>query len=1160
MVKQYFIPVVSADQIIEVEALPGQAVAPTQLGDYIAIAGVRAAGYARVFEEGDPDNPNLPLFEATGPITMIQPEPDINGYYHVGQRVEYGDPPMTTDPTTTKRVSVFGRIIDPDNPSVNLATSIAEDWLLPDTSAAGGTKRELVVSIRMRDEVDNRELVVSTNFPIFFEGAAALEYATQPSISAPNLNAGTTATITPPTFTGGANPTVTYQVYANGAERGEPQSGLTFVMSSADTSYSVRALAVLGEDELISEPSNVLKTAAVVSTAPNWTQSWASVTEILQEPYGRLQVTLTSATTLNSNYDYFVLTANTKEVSVETIRTGGQLTGGAQTVMRVPKAIGTVVFPSIFAVSKSVTEGSKDQEGVYLLSTIGYPEGFLIEGVTDPEEPVDPVEPEEPTSKNAIRSLDVPAPRASDVTLAHNYRDKSKFPQGWKNGEYIRCYINDLNNHNSQPENNAPIITIAQAAYYGDVQSINFIKEQLRRWREETYSNSFSSAWTGNDPFTDGCYAANHGLRFLTVCGLALNTPEVYSSLPPEGKLAIGAFFEGCYFLQIALQSNDTSATSNSSAQRTSMLGRKGAFLLSAEPNISCGNWFMLIACHAFFKSEYGKDYIAERGFSDLAAFWSGWSKSGFASFLNSNKMKVGQVSSGKRVCDNMYRMYSISGSFGKSPYTNTVPSNDWMRASWRIGAGPTKWRSSTGGHSLDDLESMLIHGLNRANGMRPGTSTNLGTERSGGLGDLLDTSNPNKKTNPPTGGGGACVAKEGLRWYWGFAAAATVSPVVSAKGTIDGVSWSGNGTEPDFMQGVPQYWFDGKGSWGISGGKFGNRRGYIMTRSYLPCPFEGQPGVISEMDSLDAAGFQRNSSTSSSAGYPRSSTHYANYTIGHEVCVFGLLQALQQGPRNIMDAALYNMSGSWSTGDSNWSLIDKPNNGWYSNKVYTYPAGGSGTSGELVGAAVTARNATHAYMIQLQAATGKANVTVKARFLNASNAVVSEGTIFTGEVGAALVDKDALITRPSGATKVQMVITVNKAGTTGVLRVGGPAMRFRPQSLITWDNPKVKTCMERMRRAMIHWRFAVANGWYDIAKGVNALVGRKVSNSGDRKWQNEWDGSLCYYFTIAPMINVFIPWCRRQIPGFPAINTGFTGWNWEDPVTSANNTGISAK
>ncbi len=566
----------------------------------------------------------------------------------------------------------------------------------------------------------------------------------------------------------------------------------------------------------------------------------------------------------------------------------------------------------------------------------------------------------------------------------------------------------------------------------------------------------------------------------------------------------------------------------------------------------------MLVMGHAFLQTEYGKDYLTARGFTSISDLWSKWTKSGFADFLNSPTMKNGQVSTGTRACDNLYRMFAQNTAPGVGKFTRTPPSNATIRAAWRMGAGPTNWRSSYG-HSLADLENMIVHALFRAAGCEGGSASVPNTERSGENKDLLVMSNPNKTTNPPTGRGGPRCSFWGYRWYWGFACKSAVAPVVAAAGSIQGVAWSGNGTEPDFKRGVPQL-RDASAGYGSS---FAYRRGYAMTTTYSPCPFEGVPGVISEMHTHDDGSFHRLTATTKSSGGERSSTSYSAFTIGAIQYLFGSLAALQQGPLNLLAAGIANMTSGWSSGDAGWTSANAPSNAWGASKIYSYgyTTGQTGNSGELITTSFAMRDATHAFMVRLQMASGVGNATVAVRFLNASGAQVgSDVTIYSGAVTTTLVDKDKLIARPSGATRALIVVKVNKGSTTGVLRVGGVAVRFAPRALFDWDNALVKEALERMRRALIHWRFAIMNGWYDITKMCILLSGMPYSDSGDRTWANDKDGERAYFLVIAPMINTYIPWWRKNITGFPAINTGFTGWNWENPVTMAANGGLSAK
>lgn len=1156
MVKQIFIPAAYAEFLQEVDAASGQATLPTDNGDYVAIAGVRATKISRKFTEADPNDANQPLFVSTSEIG-IDPDPDADGFTKPGTTYTVEDSAFSIGAAAVRQ-SVHWFVVDPDDtndPKTELASSNNETWAPPDTSSTGD--RQLGVKVVYKDIYSNRTITIGNFWPLQATNNSP-SFATQPALSSPNTALNATITITPGTVTGTPTPTSTYQVYEDGVAVGDPIAGTTFVGAKNSVSYSVRQIATNTAGTRQSSMSNAIKIDDATAPGPVWTQGWAAFSELGTAPEGRVQIVLTNPT-YDAAYDYFSMTSEVYDLSVTQIRANGTaLAGASQTVIK-QKVRGQTIYPRIFAITKGVTTDGAG--GLFLLSDFGFgASGYTIQGIVP---------------DTAARSLDVPKP--DSVMLAEAKRRYIAGKPGGGAKGVPRVGPQNGGAGCNRPFDKHCIIPIAMAAYYGDTDSVSTVLDILEKWRINRSAvgndNAAYSGWTGWDPYCEGGYNGNYGLVWAVFMLLALNTPAVKSALPQEGVWAICAYLESQYFIQIYGQSHKVSATtSNNSDSRNTMVGTSFSWTLGSEPNISVGNLMMLVIGHAFLQSPYGQDWLdfrLNKTGGTIAELWTKWSKSEFSDLLDSAPLKRGSVSSGARVCDNLYRMFQMTGGGAGG---STVPTTATMKADWRIGAGPTNWRSSYG-HNLANLENIILHGMFRAFGCEPGSATAIDGERGtpGDQGDLLDPNNPNKVTNPPLNYKGARVASWGMRWYRGFACAApsSIAGRVAGKGTIQGYDngnpWEGQGIVPDFKRGVPQYGNPVSGGYSVSGGAFvaADRRGYVVNQTYSPCPFEGQAGVVSEMDTVDSGGFKRLSATTYSGGAERCTTSYSAFTLNHIVCIMGALQALQQGPENLLSDALKNMTGGWSSGDAGWSAAAAPGSDWGSTNCYSfaYNPGQTGTSGELITTAFPLRNLSHLFAARLQMASGAGSVTVAVRFLNASNAVVgSDVVVYSGAVDTTLRDKDKTIARPTGATKALFVVTVAKGSTTGVLRVGGTCVRFQPRSLITWDSATVKTCFERARRGIIHWRFCVMNTHRDIAKQCIALGTFPISDSGTRSWANDKDGERSYYLTIAPLINTFIPWWRKNIDGFSAINTGFTGWNWENPVTTASDGGLTAK
>ncbi len=888
--------------------------------------------------------------------------------------------------------------------------------------------------------------------------------------------------------------------------------------------------------------------------------------ELQVAPAGRVQISVGASATFSGSFDYFVYTSDIEATSaVDVRRYGAAITGASTTYVRSAKPAGTLIRPRIVAIDKAVTTDGVG--GVFVLSTLGYPNGYSITGIVA-------------TTDTAARALDFPLAQSSVLTRCKNRLNGT-------NAGLIRCYVVGTleNGTYKAPKTNTDraydcgiLSIVAHAAYEGDAEAQTLMVNQLKAWRENRSSSGvlplISATWTGNDPFATGGYSGNYDIHWLTFMIAAVNTPAVYDLLPAEGKLACWAYIEWVYAVQCYALANRNSATAAGGNSRIDMLGYETPWMLGAEPNISASNAFCLVLAYSALRSVRGLEYLATRGFTSLSNWHGNWTKSGFAEFLNTTAMRKGQVAGANRVCDNLYRMAALAAPFGVASYTSDIPSNATMTASWRIRAGLANWRYAEMGHALADTQGLVTRSINRSFGAEAGSSSNLGAERSGTRGTPLDLANPNKTADPPTGGGGPRVCFQGLRWFRGFAMFATVAPVVTASGPINSASniVSGTGTDPDFKGGIPQARVrvsassttaQKKAAWDCTDTIFNRRRGRVMAETYGPCPFNGQTGLLSEMDTVDTGSFYSKAVNSYTAG-PRSSSSYSTQNLWNftSFCVGSAI--LKQGPKNLLATALANMSGSWSSGDAGWSAAARPNTNWYSTQCYTfgYTAGQTGNSGELLSAASpVVAGRSYQMAAQMQMASGAGSVTVKARFFNSGGAEVgTDQTIYSGSVSTTLRDKDALITAPSGATTFRYVFVVAKGSTTGPLRVGGPGLRYAPLGIFDWNAPDLKESLERARRGIIHLRYAFVNGWYDVAKIALILTGTSFSNSNDETFSGLQNGTRQVFPLLGFMINTLIPWWRKNLDAFPAYGAGYTGWDWEAPVTTATNSGLVAK
>lgn len=1161
-VKQFFIPAGLASQIIALDAAEGQRVKASATGDYIAIAGVQASGVSRVFTEADPDNPNQPLIDL---ITeeILSPDLDANHYLQPGTTYSVSDAIFTV---ICDRQSILWQIYDPAAPNAILSSSQNNSWTAADTDSLGGGDREFKITITYKDRYSDRTFSRGITGKVFTTLSNAPRFTSAPVISG-STAPGSTITITPPTVTGTPTPTLTYQVQKGGADVGSPQSGVSFVAESAASDYRVIAIASNSvQSGVRSQPSNVISTTSPTVTAPSWTESWGALSELQTTPSGRLYIEI-GAATFDSNFEYFIFTSELETNSNADVRRhGAKVTGANTNYTRTPgKATGLLVYPRLIAIAKDVTEEVANT--LFVISRFGYPNGYTITGIVA-------------TESDSSRARDMPTVPDAITSLAITLPLQSHFVNNTMNGVQYPYFAHAF-----------PFL--AFAAYNGHAGAQTRLLAQLENMRGVRSAHPsgasgktvpFFSTWLGKDPICQGSYPVVFELASIVLYLSALNTPAIYNAMPAAQRLAAGAYIEACFVTQIyglsAWPSDDTAGRIG--GNRISMLGKKNAWTGGAEPNISASAHYILALCTKFLDSSIrGKEYLAARGFTSLNDLMANWTKTGFATFLDSSDLKI----SGDRVADNLYRTFNASGTpdpgnDSGSGYDDPVPTAADLITSYRLRAGRA-WKLAGKQHTLDDIQGIVQRFMNRSFGMSSDLKVaGVGAERDGTIGDLLDLSNPNKITNPPTGNGGARVARKGVRWSTGFAMYATVAPIIAnVSGQIGGSTYSGSGTNPDFKKGCPMCkatisssstTAQKKAAWDCTESVFNNRRGYVLTDTYADvdgeCPFEGQTGPISEMFTTDTGSFY-NSSNAGTAGM-RSSGFYAEETLRAN-CLFFMGKAiLEQGPKNLLSADQANMTGGWTPGDASWTSGNAPNTSWRSSKIYTlgYTVGQTGTSAELVknASAVTAGREylTH---VQIQAASGSASVKVEAKFLNSSGvAVGSTVTIYNGTVGTTIKDVEKNFVAPTGAVSYTLVVTVNKGSTTGAVRVGGPGQRYQRVAVFDLSTSDMQNTGPRMRRGIIFHRYMIASGWRCLAKMSLLIDKTNYSNAGDLQWSDVRDYTnnaiTLLDYTLNYAISALIPYLRANISGFPDYGDGYKSWDWEGPVTTAAGTGVQSK
>ncbi len=256
-VKQYFIPAHIAGQIISVDAAESEKVKATVNGDYVAIAGVKADRISRVFNEADPDNPNMPLFEVT----------EAAGIYADTPEIEINTLLTSLDATLSSagsRTGTLWEVIDPAAPMVVLASSGDENWRYPDTGAGDRTVK---LTLTYTDPYSGRTLTTSISALVAANDDAP-KWSGAPSIAGTGV-IGSTGTITPGTVTGDPAPTVKYQVYVDGVASGDPFSGTTFTFSEAGAIYTIAGVAENSHGTVASAQSNAITTADASLTPPS---------------------------------------------------------------------------------------------------------------------------------------------------------------------------------------------------------------------------------------------------------------------------------------------------------------------------------------------------------------------------------------------------------------------------------------------------------------------------------------------------------------------------------------------------------------------------------------------------------------------------------------------------------------------------------------------------------------------------------------------------------------------------------------------------------------------------------------------------------------------------------------------------------------------------
>ncbi|PZQ49763.1 MAG: hypothetical protein DI556_09845 [Rhodovulum sulfidophilum] len=1181
-IKQHFLPVHLADQIITVDASVNTPVAPSENGDYVAIAGIQASGVARIFEEADPDDPNEPAF-------YVRDEGKIDGDKDTATSsplIQVGDVMTASVPSSTLSNAILGdiswRIFNPTDEAVDLATGSGLHWTAPNTLAGGG-RRIAEFEYSWSDPYSDR-VVGGTVQREIFGNSGAPNFTVDVSITGTGV-LGTNGTIVAGTVTGSPTPSVAYQVMAGSVAQGALITALpaTFPFSVAEVDYSVLATATNSEGEDTSRSNTIASTQPTVSV-PTWNAAWWDFEELQTGTAGRIQVNIKGSPTFDSNYDYYIYTSGQSTATIVDVRKNGALFTATGAFIRGAKAEGTTVIPRIVAIRKGVADDAAT--GLHVLATTD--PAYVITGILATGD----------ITSSVAASLPAPLP----ALLADSLTELATLD---------RAMWNTASAGSTKPHTKHCLPTVALGAYYGNADAITKCIAQCKYYFEGTTNTSYGTYtakgqanFDNRDPFYDWQYSAQYDMMILGFFAICLHTPAVRDALPANIVRAMHAGFEFVYATGFYIIGRKTAAEVDEPGVY-SPRGRTGASVdRPAEPNISAGNIFLWSIAKMYFNSRSGREYLVSRGYANLAAFHANWTYDTFSAYLSSNPMRVGGVATGRRLCQGLWESVNFADlgfSGGKHSSARALKWSD-INKSWLFAAGAS-FISSVSAHPRDDTSGMCIRYLMRCFGKEIGNPVGTaagtdgdpyggiyGLERSGSNGSLGNAGGWNGVGEipvPPTFPGGPRVCHRGLPWFVGFAPGA--SGITGATLRTTTVNWScGNGASglpkaagitgynADNKLGIP--WHRGvqadshNENWAISGGVFTDRRGCPVNNTY-PFPFLGETGIISEGFTLDA-GTIRAHNVSGQQGQ-RCSANYMRETLS---CVLGLLMAeavISQGPNNL--AKNPSMAAGWSSTDARWAKENANSaHGFRSASVYRYGyvAASTGDSPALIStktdANIVVAGQKNLFSLQIRPTAGSVTMKVYCRWLNSSDvAIGSDVLVFSGSKASGKThDVEKILLAPANAVSHLWVIVVDRATQAADVLVGGPNLRWEPDPQIDWSAGAAAELAVRARRGILWFRAALLNGWKDMCKmgygyaqkqATNQSQRGSIGDNGTRSWASSRNGSR-YVTLFGFMINQIIPYWRSHIEDYPAYGAGYTSYDWECPVTDTANSGIVAK
>lgn len=1179
--KQHFMPAALLSQIRSIDAAAGEQLAPSELGDYVAIAGVLADGVARVFEEADPDDPEQPYF-------AVRDEGRIDGSEDTSTStplIQVGDVATASVPSSTLSNAVLDtvnwRIFNPVDDTVSLATGTGLTWTIPDTLAGGG-RRILEFEFAWNDPYSDRSVGGTVQREIYGDSGVPA-FTVDVSITGTGV-VGTNGTIVAGTVTGTPTPTVEYQVMAGATPQGSVITSLpaTFPFSVAGVDYSVTAAASNTVGTATSTSNPIASSQAEVDV-PTWNAAWWDFEELQTGAPGRLQVNIKGSPVFDSNYDYYIYTSGQTTATIVDVRKNGAIFTATGAFIRGAKAEGTTAIPRIVAIRKGVADDAG--EGSHVLATTD--PAYVITGIIATGD----------IKSSVAASLPAPLPAIlTDSLTEFATLDRAM----WQ--------TSSAGSTKSHTKHCLP--TIALGAYYGNADAITKSIAQCRYYFEGTTSTAYGGSPTkgqanydNRDPFYDWQYSAQYDMMILGFFAICLHTPAVRNALPANIVRAMHAGFEFVYATGFYVIGRKTAAEVNEPGVY-SPRGRTGASVdKPAEPNISAGNIFLWSIAKMYFNSRSGKEYLASRGYASLAAFHTNWTYATFSDYLDSNAMKIGGTSNGRRLCQGLWESVNFAtlGFSGDKHASSRALTWSDINKSWLFGAGAS-FISSVTAHPRDDTSGMCIRYLMRCFGKElgnpVGTAAGVGDSYGGIYG--LERGGSNGELGNPGGWdgvgaitgmvypGGPRVCHKGAPWFQGFAPGA--SGITGATLMTTTVNWTcGNGAtglpkapgvtgyNADNKLGVP--WHRGvqadshNENWAISGGVFTDRRGVPVNNTYA-FPFLGETGIISEGFTFDA-GTIRAHNIAGSTGGQRSSANYMRETLS---CVLGLLMTeavISQGPNNL--AKNPSMASGWSSTDARWTKENANSaHGFRSASVYRYgfSSGSIGDSPALIStktdANVIKAGEKNLFTLQVRPTSGSVTMKVYCRWLNSSDAAIgSDVLIFSGSKAAGKThDLEKILLAPANAVSHVWVIVVDRSTQTADVLVGGPNLRWEPNPQIDWSAGAATDVAIRARRGILWFRAALLNGWKDLCKPAYGYAQKTASNqdkrgslgdNGTRSWASSRNGSR-YVTLFGFMINQIIPYWRSHIDGYPAYGAGYTAWDWECPVTDTNDSGIVKK